>query len=110
MGPGAPSLVPMRRLLTLVVAALIALSGCASSTAGLLGAELYEQSCAGCHGASGGGGLGPAIGPGSNSVGLTDEQLAAVIVVGPGSMPGFVRLSDEQVASLVAYVRDLQDG
>lgn len=100
----------MRRLATITAAAAFSLSlaGCGSSTVGLLGADLYEQSCAGCHGASGGGGLGPAIGPGSNSVDLRDDQLAAVIVVGPGSMPAFPRLTDEQVDSLVAYIRQLQ--
>lgn len=100
----------MRRVATITAALALSLSlaGCGSSTAGLLGAELYEQSCAGCHGAAGGGGLGPAIGPGSNSVNLSDDQMASVIVVGPGSMPGFARLTDEQVDSLVAYVRELQ--
>jgi mono/diheme cytochrome c family protein len=100
----------MRRLATITAAAAccLGLAACGSSTEGLLGAELYEQSCAGCHGATGGGGLGPAIGPGSNSVNLQDDQLAAVIVVGPGSMPAFPRLNDDQVDSLVTYLRDLQ--
>ncbi len=99
----------MRRLATITAAAFsLALAGCGGSTAGLLGADLYEQSCAGCHGAAGEGGLGTAVGPGSNAVSLSDEQLAAVIVVGPGSMPAFPRLTDEQIDSLVMYLRELQ--
>ncbi len=97
----------MRRLGFLAAAALLAATGCAS-TEGLLGADLYEQSCAGCHGADGGGGVGPAIGAGSNAENLTDEQIASVIVVGPGTMPGFARLTDEQLDSLVAFIRQLE--
>lgn len=105
----------MRRLL--VVAALAAVAvGCTGSPQGRTGAELYETSCAGCHGADlrGGSNLtqGPDIGPGSNAdLVLTDEQLAGVVTAGPGSMPSFARvLSAEQVASLVAYIRSVQEG
>lgn len=87
-----------------VVVALL-LSSCASNEY-LLGADLYAQSCAICHGARGEGGIGLAIGAGSNThLNLTDEQIAGVITVGPGNMPGYSRLSSEQVASLVDYVR-----
>jgi mono/diheme cytochrome c family protein len=56
--------------------------------------------------------VGPDIGPGSNAdVTLTDDQIAAVITVGPGSMPSFGNsLTEEQIASLVAYIRAVQDG
>ena len=93
------------------VAALLVLcmvTTACSSTEGLLGKELYEQSCATCHRADGTGGTGPAVGAGSNAVQLTDEQIAGVIRVGPGVMPGFSRLTDEQVTSLVDYIRELQ--
>lgn len=91
----------------LSLVAVMLLSGCASNEY-LLGEELYEQSCAICHGVRGEGGIGLAIGKGSNTqVNLTDEQIAGVITVGPGNMPGFSRLTDEQVASLVDYVRSL---
>jgi len=82
------------------------------STEGLFGKDLFEQSCQTCHRAdgSGGGSGGPgkAIGPGSDAVFLSDDQIAGVIRAGPGVMPSFKRLTDEQVASLVEYVRQLQ--
>lgn len=102
---------PLPQLVRVVVALGMALTlaGCSGSTANLFGADLYQQSCARCHGADGGGsGVGPAVGAGSNSVLLTDEQLADIIRVGPGTMPGFPRLGDEQVASLVEHLRTLQ--
>jgi len=83
---------------------------------GKSGEELYQVSCAGCHGAdlsgSGGVAVGPDIGPGSNSdLNLSDEQIAGVIAVGPGSMPSFGRsITTEQISSLVAYIRSVQDG
>lgn len=84
------------------------LAGCAGSTEGLLGEELYNKSCEGCHGADGL--RGTQIGAGSASVELTDQQIRGAISVGPGSMPGFPRLTSEQLDSLVAFVRELQAG
>ncbi len=97
----------VRRRVVALAAALL-LTACGDSTAGLFGEALYERSCAGCHLADGSGAGGPAVGPGSDSVELTDEQLVGAIRVGPGSMPGFRRFSDEQVESLVVYLRELQ--
>jgi mono/diheme cytochrome c family protein len=97
---------------SLVAAAVIALvvAGCASSDAGLYGRDLFVHSCAMCHRVDGSGGIGPAIGPGSNAaLNLTDEQIAGVIEVGPGNMPSFNRLTADQVDSLIAYVRSLSD-
>ena len=86
---------------------LVLLSGCATGD-DLLGEDLYIRSCAACHGLDGDGGVGLDIGPGSNTdLSLTDEQIAGVITVGPGNMPGFPRLTQEQLTSLVEYVRFL---
>ena len=94
--------------LAAIVAVGALLAGCGGSTEGLLGQELYNKSCAGCHGEDG---LRAAqIGVGSPSVELTDDQLRGAIAVGPGSMPGFPRLSREQLDSLVDYIRELQAG
>ena len=95
----------------LVVAfAVVLLGGCTSADENLFGKELYDRSCAACHGIDGGGGISDAIGAGSNTdLNLTDEQIAGVITVGPGNMPGFSRLRPEQVDSLVAYVRSLAE-
>ena len=99
-----------RRMALLVAGAVLVLAACGGSTEGLFGKALYDQSCASCHGSEGEGGSGPPVGPGSNAVTLTDLQLDAVIRVGPGAMPGFPRLTDEQVESLVEYLRELQGG
>lgn len=97
-------------VVALAVLAVVAAS-CGRSTEGKIGAELYEISCAGCHGGDGRGSvIGPDIASGqSRSVlELSDEQLAGAIRVGPGAMPGNPRLTDEQVASLVDFIRRLQ--
>ena len=96
--------------LCVVVALVAVLSGCGTDEY-LLGRDLYDRSCAACHGIDGrGGSLGSEIGVDSNTdLNLSDDQIAGVITVGPGNMPGFSRLTAEQVASLVDYVRLLSD-
>ena len=97
----------MRTLAMLIMLAL-ALSGCVTTNEKLMGQELYERSCATCHGINGEGGIGDEIDKGSNTdLNLTDDQIAGVITVGPGNMPGFSQLTPQQVQSLVLYVRDL---
>jgi mono/diheme cytochrome c family protein len=93
-------------------ALVVALAACTAPFAGKTGDALYHQACAQCHGRDLSGGTGPAIGPGSNTdLNLSDRQIAGVIEVGPGSMPGFGdRLTLEQVDSLVTYVRSVQQG
>jgi hypothetical protein len=88
---------------------LAILSGCTGSDEYLLDKELYERSCEACHGAEGQGAIGgPNIGRGSaTDLDLEDEQIAGVIEIGPGNMPGFSRFTQEQIDSLVAYVRSL---
>ena len=93
---------------TLLLLLSLLIAGCASPNEALLGEELYERSCAACHGLVGEGGIGNEIDEGSNTdLNLTDDQIAGVITVGPGNMPGFSRLTPEQVQSLVEYVRSL---
>ena len=105
----------MRRLLVLAVVTSLS-AACTAQTEGRNGADLYQVSCAGCHGDDLGGGRGltngPDIGPGSNAdLVLSDDQIAGVIQAGPGSMPSFGRVLDEdQIASLVAYIRSVQEG
>lgn len=100
---------PAMRLIPLLVLLLLAV-GCAGSDEDLFGKDLYDRSCAACHGVDGGGGISDAINKGSNTdVNLTDEQIAGVITVGPGNMPGFSRLTPTQVDSLVIYVRSMAE-
>ena len=89
-----------------IVAVAALLAACSGSTEGLLGQELYNKSCEACHGEDGL--RGAQIGAGSDAVELTDDQIRGAIEVGPGSMPGFPRLSPEQLDSLVVFVRELQ--
>lgn len=97
------------RLVSLLVLILI-LPGCAGSDEDLFGKDLYDRSCSACHGVDGSGGIGNEIDKGSNTdLNLTDEQIAGVIVVGPGNMPGFSRLTPAQVDSLVIYTRSLAE-
>lgn len=99
------------RLFPVVVAFALAVTACSGPGPDTFGQELFEQSCAGCHGVSGEGTPGrPAIGAGSDAAALTDEQLRGVINVGPGAMPSFSRLTPEQIESLVEYLRELQGG
>jgi len=95
----------------IAAAATIALlgAGCGDGTEGKFGQELFEQVCAACHGATGSGTTGrPAINAGSNAATLSDDQIRGVIRAGPGAMPSFTRFSDDQVSSLVEYLRTLQ--
>ena len=95
-------------LATLIMLVGAMLAGCGGSTEGLLGEDLYNKSCGGCHGADGL--RGTQIGAGSASVELSDQQIRGAIAVGPGSMPGFPRLTSEQLDSLVDFIRELQAG
>lgn len=68
-----------------------------------LGARVYADRCAVCHGVSGGGGSGPAM---TDAVpGLTDAEIRAVIRNGGVRMPAFEALSVEEVAGVVAWLR-----
>lgn len=100
----------MPRTVLLIVVLALAVASCSGTPSpDTLGGELYGISCARCHGPDLGGGIGPALDAGSDTaLVLTDEQIANVIRVGPGAMPGFGRLTDEQIASLVEYIRERQ--
>jgi mono/diheme cytochrome c family protein len=77
--------------------------------AGSTGAQLYSTSCAACHGADGGGGLGPKLaGEVQRRFPDLDDQIA-VVAEGRGTMPAFgSELSDEQLRLVVDYTRSLE--
>jgi len=78
------------------------------------GAEVYKSKCEGCHGTDGqshtlGGRMTKAVVLTSPEVtAVADADLIAVVKDGKKKMPAFgKKLSDDQIASVVAYVRTL---
>ncbi len=73
------------------------------------GEEIYLQLCANCHAEDLSGGIGPALGPGSNSAERPDEFLELAILRGRGSMPSFASsLDTAQLNKLIGYLREVQ--
>jgi len=75
------------------------------------GRQLYASfNCAGCHGAAGGGGIGPPLADDDWIYGGSDANIYATIVQGrPNGMPAFgPGLSGEAVWKLAAYVKSLR--
>ena len=73
------------------------------------GRELYIANCASCHSSSG---VGAALPDGHYAPTVlndSSQQIAEAVRVGPGLMPRFSSdvLSDEQLASIVTYVRQI---
>lgn len=99
----------MRTLASAVVVSAILATGCSGPSNDVFGADLYSSSCAHCHGSELAGGIGPALGPGSNAVALTDQQIVDVIRIGPGAMTSFGdRFTQPQLDSLVDHLRTEQ--
>ncbi len=71
------------------------------------GKAVYLQRCVGCHGIDGSGIVGPDIRPGKILVKYASaEAMEALVRDGLGEMPEFgSKLSDEEIAAVVAYVR-----
>lgn len=97
---------------TLAIFALL-LSGCADEEVNkdisaangdaTSGETLYADNCAGCHGAAGEGGSGPAIA--GNPEG--DAETAEVVQNGEEEMPAFPDLSDQDISDILAYLETL---
>ena len=92
-------------LAALLVALATVLSGCGGGleeTAS--GQDIYDARCASCHRKDLSGGIGPALGPGSDAV---DE---ITISSGKGRMPAFrSTLTEEQIARVIDYVLAVQN-
>lgn len=69
------------------------------------GQTVFQQNCDGCH-PGGNAGTGPAL----RGRGLTAERISTQVRNGGGGMPAFPpnRISDQQLADVVAYVMSLQ--
>jgi quinoprotein glucose dehydrogenase len=68
------------------------------------GQTLYMTYCKGCHGADMKGGAGPDISIRAKQ--YRNDQVASIISKGAPPMPSFSFLSAQQIAAIVAYVRD----
>jgi len=93
------------RLLTIMFALLV--TGCTGQAdPNATGGELYSQFCTRCHAADLSGGIGPALGEGSDLVDRPDSYIADVTTNGRGSMPAFGNtLSDDQVQRVLQFIR-----
>lgn len=107
-----PSLVARGRWsITFISLSLLAsLGACTGRPAGeASGQEIYLQLCANCHAEDLSGGIGPALGPGSNAAEQSDDFLEVTILRGRGSMPSFSSSLDAtQLSRLIGYVREVQ--
>jgi mono/diheme cytochrome c family protein len=100
----------MRRMILMALLCSVVGVACGGSTEEKFGPELFAASCSRCHGDRGEGSIGPPIGTSDSNAAafLSDGQIFGVIRVGPGAMPANPGLSDQQVDSLVAFLRSLQ--
>lgn len=72
------------------------------------GAVIYAGACASCHGADGGGGIGPALSGGAAVEAFPDvaDQIT-IVSEGQGGMPNFDEsLSPEEIEAVVVYTRE----
>jgi mono/diheme cytochrome c family protein len=72
------------------------------------GAAVFADDCAGCHGADGGGGTGPALADGAVVAAFPDpEDQIEVVSEGRNGMPAFGdRLDPEEIQAVTDYTRD----
>lgn len=99
------------RPLGIILVLVLTACGVSQPAENASGAEIYNQLCANCHGSDLEGGLGPPLGPGSNSADRPDEFLEVSILNGRGSMPSFSSSLDAaQLDRLVGYIREVQQG
>jgi mono/diheme cytochrome c family protein len=73
------------------------------------GAELYAETCAGCHGEQGGGAEnGPPLNTGQMFANRSIDALLTTIQEGKGNMPAFIEtLQEDDLLLLAAYVQSL---
>lgn len=83
--------------------------GGGGATAGEPGAEVFSAECARCHGADGGGGIGPRLSGGAVVDAYPDvADEIDVVTNGKNSMPSFDdRLSPKEIEQVVEYTRTL---
>jgi mono/diheme cytochrome c family protein len=104
-----------RRVAAGIVAIGIAAGAAACSSGGgsegsatpRTGAEIYADDCATCHASDGAGGMGPALGDGAAEAKYSEADTIELVTEGSNAMPAWKgRLSEAEIAAVVAYVRD----
>lgn len=74
------------------------------------GEEIYNARCASCHRRDLSGGIGPALGPGSDAVDRPLDYYEITIRTGKGRMPSFgSTLTDAQITRVIEYVISIQN-
>lgn len=68
------------------------------------GTSVYAANCASCHGAAGGGGIGPSL----RMAGLTRETVAAIVRNGKGNMPAFPQITGASLKALLTLIEGWQ--
>ena len=73
------------------------------------GREIWQSSCARCHGGAGGGGAGPSLrGPWTPDRSPDHPTMTAIVSDGRGAMPRFgTSLSADEIEAVVRYVREV---
>lgn len=98
-------------LASLAVGAGLLLAGCSGdgsatpAASDSPGARIYAASCAGCHGADGSGGRGPAIGDGRAAEEFDRDAIVEIILEGKGAMPS-IGLSEADAEVVADFVLD----
>ena len=69
------------------------------------GEEIFNARCASCHRKDLSGGIGPALGPGSDAADRPLEYYEITIATGKGRMPSFSSsLTEEQISRVIDYI------
>ena len=100
----------MTALVAPVVLSAAVLAGCGGGLAADAdGEEIFNARCASCHRRDLSGGIGPALGPGSEAAGRPLEYYQITIASGKGRMPSFgSSLTEEQIFRVIDYVLSVQ--
>jgi len=69
------------------------------------GGEVFQESCAACHGAQGQGNFGPPLSASSDRI-PDDDEVLDVVLAGRGQMPSFeAKLSRDDIEAVVRFVQ-----
>ena len=92
---------------TAVLVVIVPLDGAQQDPTDGAGKAAYERVCAGCHGATGGGDIGPRLVPFTRS----GRELQGIVREGTGMMPALSArdITDEEIAAVAEYLKSLKD-